>query len=198
MRVISAPLIKQKQIYNANRNINNSINLISNTRNIPNHSINELLGKTQVISFNGRNINKANFITHTCTNKNGVSEEIRYHKESGTYTHFTMDKNGDCVKFESYSPEPKRESIFKRDKNGGTTNILITEEEKCTNILNSEGFPIRTEKIVFGEYSETYEYDWKKGIVTCVRKDKDGESIIKSYNLKTGKPIQIKDLGLGF
>ena len=190
MRVTFSPLVKNTNIINTNKK--QSSYASENNKNIKSlqkHSLAEVLGKTQIISFKGVNSIEGDYIEHTCTEKTAqhgkVTEHIIYNKKSGNYTHRITDKDGGLIRSEEFNPSQEKEVITTYENDIAT--ITTTTPDKTTiEKLDSENRRIYfEERIGDSVKTEVTEYDRGRTVIT----QKIGDEIIE--------PITVIDLSTG-
>ena len=115
MQVTFSPFVNNKQIQTKNGFLDKQINECKNIKELQKHSLSEVLGRVQAISFKGINTVEGDYVEHTCeektTSHGKIIEHIIYNKKSGNYTHRITDKDGGVISSEEYNPSQQKEVI---------------------------------------------------------------------------------------
>lgn len=165
MKVTFTPALNNKLVQKKKYHSENNLPECKNITELPKHSMTEVLGKTQALSFKGTNTIEGNYVEHTCTEKSSIygtiTEHIIFNKKNGNYTHRITDKNGGVIRSEEYNPSQEKEVITTYENDIATittTTPTITTIEK----LDSENRRIYFEEII-GDSVKTEETDYARG-----------------------------------
>ena len=192
MQVTFSPFVNNKQIQTKNGFLDKQINECKNIKELQKHSLSEVLGRVQAISFKGINTVEGDYVEHTCeektTSHGKIIEHIIYNKKSGNYTHRITDKDGGVISSEEYNPSQQKEVITTYTNNIATI-TTTTPTIKTIEKLDDYNRRIYFEEII-GDTVKTEETDYNRGRTVITHKV-NGSSVqpTKVIDLSTGEPV---------
>ena len=105
---------------------------------MPKHSMAELLGRSQIVSFNGTNRVKESKFIHNCSDSSGT-EQIVYDRETGIFSHSTYNHSGKLVRREEFDPSNQTQYLTSIDQDGTKIKTTITPNDETTTVKNPKG-----------------------------------------------------------
>lgn len=134
---------------------------------MPKHSMAEVLGRSQIVSFNGTNkVNGTKFI-HDCSDSNG-KEKIVYDRETGIFSHITYSHSGKLIRQEEFDPKNQTEYLTSVEQDGTRIETKKTLNDETTIVKNPKGQTTDYiyKNLITGEiHEEITEYDIGRRII---------------------------------
>ena len=135
-----------------------------NQTTMPKHSMSEVLGRSQVVSFNGTNKVRSTKFIHDCSDSSG-KEQIIYDRETGIFTHATYSHSGKLVRKEEFDPQNQTQYLTSIESDGTRVEKTITLNDEKTVVKDSQARITNyfTRNILTGDsHEEITEYEFNQ------------------------------------
>lgn len=164
---------------------------------MPKHSMAEVLGRSQVVSFSGTNRVKNTKFMHDCSDSSG-KEQIVYDRETGVFTHSTYSHSGKLVRREEFDPLNQTQYLTSVESDGTRIERTITLNDETTVVKDPQARVTNyfTKDILTGDtHEEITEYDIGRKIINDIINGRGTTQVVdlKTNKLVTAGPLIIRE-----
>ena len=162
-------------------------------KEIPQSSISETIGRSQLISFRANNFPGERFTEYSWDERNDAKKKILNtlvcDNETGDRTHIKTDKNGNFIGSDEYYVQRNSRKVTILDDSGISTITTLTPTTKTQEKLDSENRPIVYAHSDAEGNKRVEVTDYRRGRKVVKETIKGKEQPLRVFNIDTGEEV---------